>query len=119
MTVLHLAAMFDLPQVVGSLHARHLLPKLLNNAPRLTGVTALHLAALHNSSAFLEQLLPHEPRLEATQQPWLWTPHHAAAHVKALAVLRLLRQHLPQGMQQQDVHGLTPCDILARDGYNV
>lgn len=114
LTVLHLAAGFNLPAAIRLLaeHSAGLLDKLLLAAPRLTGVTALHMAAANDADDAVRLLLLSGASASAQLTVCKSTPLHRAASCGSLKAYALLAA-VPDAAGLADFMGRTAAQVLS------
>lgn len=113
-TVLHWAASFDLPQMIALVLDGSKSDLVINSHPKLTGFTALHVAADSNAAAAASILLKRGANITAVTSCLGMTPLHIAASKGARDVWKIL---IDAGASDSlvDSMGRTPLALLAQN----
>lgn len=125
--MLHLAAEYNLAQFAETVIQYALdVTELVNNAPKLTGITPLHRAASTDGHLTAAVLLRHEASLDDKCASLQMTALHMAAATGSTKVWQVLVSSLAadkhkqqEYLQQKDGLGRSAVDLARRSGYVV
>eukprot|EP01039_Chlorochromonas_danica_P004697 gene4697-5145_t len=117
-TILHLAASYNLVELLDVLASQGYLERLVGLSPRISGLTALHLAAAVDSLEVAQRLLACSTcPVRATLRFCKSNALHVAATNKSMRVFSLLVKQHPNLLAEKNIRGENPTEILERDGF--
>jgi len=94
----------------------HLLPRDINDAADLEGMTVLHLAAQNGDTAVVQFLLENGADIKAQDNLFSRSAVHFAAESGNLDCVKFLTEH-GADLQDKDVYGATPLHYAARSNH--